>query len=271
MCRFTLYLGPSIALASLLTEPRHSLIQQSHAARERSSPLNGDGFGVAWYAPGQAIPGLYRNVRPAWNDQNLAHLARVVESRAILAHVRAASPGLPVTQLNCHPFVHGPWAFAHNGLLGGFASVRRPLLASLSERAFHAVRGSTDSEHLFALFLDELGEADTRPSDEALLAALRRAVARALALVDEHAPGAHSFLNLCATDGERAVVCRSNSADAPYHDSLYVNTGRRYSCEDGRCRMLAAERDEGARLISSERLSDDPGWRALEGGEFLVV
>ena len=52
MCRFTLYLGPPVRLSTLLIEPSHSLIQQSFHAEERSEPLNGDGFGVGWYAPG---------------------------------------------------------------------------------------------------------------------------------------------------------------------------------------------------------------------------
>ena len=51
MCRFTLYLGDPIRLASLVTEPRRSLIRQSFASEEREEPLNGDGFGIAWYVP----------------------------------------------------------------------------------------------------------------------------------------------------------------------------------------------------------------------------
>ncbi|MFQ5353611.1 MAG: class II glutamine amidotransferase, partial [Thermodesulfobacteriota bacterium] len=51
MCRFVLYLGEDVALNSLITEPENSIIHQSFHSHERAEPLNGDGFGVAWYAP----------------------------------------------------------------------------------------------------------------------------------------------------------------------------------------------------------------------------
>ncbi len=51
MCRFVMYMGPPLTLASLITEPVNSLINQSIHSREQAEPLNGDGFGVAWYAP----------------------------------------------------------------------------------------------------------------------------------------------------------------------------------------------------------------------------
>ena len=96
MCRFVLYLGESLTLDKLITRPRNSIIHQSHHAELRKEPLNGDGFGLAWYAPAHGPqPALFRSVRPAWNDANLAHLARVTESPAVLAHVRAATRGLP--------------------------------------------------------------------------------------------------------------------------------------------------------------------------------
>jgi predicted glutamine amidotransferase len=114
MCRFTLYLGPSIKLSSLVVEPEHSIITQSFQSKSQEEPLNGDGFGIAWYAPGLSdTPALFRSVTPAWNNTNLLDLARVVQSPVILAHVRAATSGrlvqataqccvsLPVTTPRC--------------------------------------------------------------------------------------------------------------------------------------------------------------------------
>src|SRR5215831_18459952 len=155
MCRFVIYLGPEITVSSLVTEPSHSLINQSFNAEEREEPLNGDGFGVAWYAHALSeTPALFKDISPAWNNQNLLSVARVVRSDCILAHVRAASSDLPVTQLNCHPFVWQELAFMHNGDLGGFREMRRAIIELLSDDAFAWVKGSTDSEHIFALFID---------------------------------------------------------------------------------------------------------------------
>ena len=101
MCRFVLYLGPPIRLGALITEPTHSLIHQSLKSEERAEPLNGDGFGVAWYGPESgAMPARFRSVTPAWSNENLKDIARVVESGCILAHVRAASRGHTAGEAN---------------------------------------------------------------------------------------------------------------------------------------------------------------------------
>ena len=95
MCRFTFYLGRPIRLSSLITDPSHSVIRQSFQAQEREEPLNGDGFGVAWYAPEHSDePAVFKSVTPAWSNRNLRDLARVVASHCILAHVRAATQQL---------------------------------------------------------------------------------------------------------------------------------------------------------------------------------
>ena len=141
MCRFALYLGPKVTLSSLVTEPAHSIIRQSYESRERE-PLNGDGFGLAWYVPELSDrPALFCSISPAWNNPNLEDVARVSQSSCVLAHVRAASPGLPVTQLDCHPFAWRDLAFMHNGYIAGFQRLKRRLLASLSDEAFYLVKG----------------------------------------------------------------------------------------------------------------------------------
>ena len=159
MCRFTFYLGESIPLSQLVTEPVHSLIHQSFHSDEREEPLNGDGFGLAWYIEESNEPALFRSVTPAWSNRNLRELARVTRSHCMLAHVRAATQVLEVSETNCHPFKQGQYTMMHNGDVGGFTAMRRALLNGLGEKAFRSIHGSTDSEHLFALFLDELERA----------------------------------------------------------------------------------------------------------------
>jgi glutamine amidotransferase len=81
MCRFTLYLGPSIPLRGFLFESEHSLVEQSSHSLEREEPINGDGFGIGWYAPELAAePAVFRSITPAWNNRNLLSLSRVVSS-----------------------------------------------------------------------------------------------------------------------------------------------------------------------------------------------
>jgi predicted glutamine amidotransferase len=57
------------------------------------------------------------------NNENLARLACKIVSPLIFAHVRAAYPGMPVSEQNCHPFAWGRYLWMHNGVVGGFAKV----------------------------------------------------------------------------------------------------------------------------------------------------
>ncbi len=54
--------------------------------------------------------------------------------------VRAAMPGMPVSEQNCHPFQWGRYLFMHNGAVGGFMRIRRALLATLSNAAYDTVQ-----------------------------------------------------------------------------------------------------------------------------------
>jgi predicted glutamine amidotransferase len=271
MCRFAYYQGRPVRLSHLITEPSNSLIRQSVHAKEREEPLNGDGFGVAWYPSGLDEPARFRSVTPAWNNENLREIARVVTSRCVMAHVRSATQDIEVSEANCHPFKRGPFSFMHNGDIAGFAGFRRELLAGLSDAAFASIRGTTDSEHLFALFLDEIAGMVDQRSTSSIAAALERAVSRAVALAARTAPAEHCYVNLVVSSGESAVACRYTTDAPDGADSLYLNQGRRYVCEDGLCRMLPAKKSEHAVLVSSEPLSDDGGWEKVPVNHLVLI
>lgn len=270
MCRFALYLGEPIRISSLVTEPENSIIHQSFHATLRKEPLNGDGFGLAWYAGGASLaPAFFKDVSPAWNNQNLLELARVTETSCLLAHVRAATPGLAVTRLNCHPFGWGPVAFMHNGTVGGFARLRRRLRESLSDAAESQLQGTTDSEHLFAVFRDRyesLGEAGPL---ERMVEAVRATVRDVETLRRELGVEEPSYLNLALTDGRRAVATRFVSGEAGEAHTLYVSSGQRYLCRDGVCHMEHG--DSRAALICSEPLSDQQSWRKVPVNHLVTV
>ena len=227
MCRFALYLGQPILLSSLVTEPENSLIHQSFDSHEASEPLNGDGFGIAWYASEVSDePALFKEVTPAWSNRNLANLARVTRSSCLLAHVRAASPGSPVTRLNCHPFSWGRFSFMHNGRVGGFRKLERRLRDQLSDDAYLRIRGSTDTEHLLALFSD----LHQRSRESSPLTRMKEALVATLETIEQLKADAGvedvSFMNLAVADGERAVVTRWTSEDPATAYSLYHLAGR---------------------------------------------
>jgi len=151
MCRWIAYSGAPIYLEELLFKPKHSLIDQSLAARKGETTTNGDGFGVGWYGTG-ATPGLYKGIQPAWSDENLLDLASQVKSPMFMAHVRSTT-GTAIQRTNCHPFRHGQWLFQHNGVIRDFPRLKRDLMLAISPQLFPAISGSTDSEIMFFLAL----------------------------------------------------------------------------------------------------------------------
>ena len=93
MCRWLAYCGEPIPMSGLLSDPEHSLLQQSRQAIQTQYTVNGDGVGVGWYSGDSIEPGLYRDTRAAWNDENVESLSRHVHSGLFLAHVRAVTRG----------------------------------------------------------------------------------------------------------------------------------------------------------------------------------
>src|SRR5215813_12519021 len=148
MCRWIAYRGETIPLEQYVTAPAHSLVVQSQRALESTAATNGDGFGMGWYSE-HAEPGLYREVRPAWSDENLRYLCRHIRSHLYFAHVRA-STGTPITRPNCHPFACGRWLFMHNGMIGNWGRLRRKAEALIPD-AFYGSRIGTTARVLATL------------------------------------------------------------------------------------------------------------------------
>lgn len=272
MCRFTLYVGPPIRMGTLLCDQDHSLVQQSAHSDEREDPLNGDGFGVGWYNPElSSAPAVFRSVTPAWNNRNFANLARILSSNCILAHVRAATQSSGVNEANCHPFRFERYAFAHNGDVGNFARVRRRMLESVSDEAYNNIFGSTDSEHVFALFIDELARTGELDPALRLGRALEAAIARTVAAVAAHGGGAPSYLNLAVTDGDCAAASRFSDNPDCEPESLYVATAS--IVEPGRIepRAPGGARDALGVIVSSERLDGHADWTPVPANHIVLV
>lgn len=76
---------------------------------------------------------------------NLKRLSTKIRSPLIFAHVRAAYPGMHVSEANCHPFQIGRFLWMHNGGIGKYLSVARTLRESLRDDLYNSmqVRSST--------------------------------------------------------------------------------------------------------------------------------
>ncbi len=207
MCRFLAYQGAPVFLEDFVSSPCHSLVHQSIHATEAKTGTNGDGFGLGWYGD-RAEPGLYREVRPAWSDENLLSIARQVRSSLFFAHVRAAT-GTASTRANCHPFAHGRWLFMHNGQIGGYQAIKRKLEALIPDELYAARTGTTDSEVLFLIALARIADG-LEP-----MAAICSALGDAVTLM--RASGVTEPLRFAASlsDGEAIYAFRWSSDTKP--------------------------------------------------------
>lgn len=265
MCRFIAYIGEPILPSTLLHEPENSLINQSVHSRERTEPLNGDGFGLGWYNKSvSSEPALFRSIQPAWSNQNLKSIASKTETTCLFAHVRAATHG-STSEHNCHPFKFGDLLMMHNGEIENFSVIKRSVLECLSEQAFNWIQGETDSVHVFALMLTYL-EGKSNPLD--VLSALEKAIATIEKICSEKKVKHSSRLNLVVTNGEWIIATRYFSDGDP--NTLYYSSGSTYRCENGVCKMDAE--NDSAVLIVSEKLTDrEQDWKVVPENHAILV
>jgi glutamine amidotransferase len=274
MCRFVAYIGPPIVAEELLYKPKHSLITaQTIRAEEMSVTVNGDGFGVGWYVPElDNEPCVFRSIKPAWSDLNLRNLARKIYSPLIFAHVRAASPGFMVEEVNSHPFWCGRLMFMHNGVVGGFRAIRRKLLRQLNDTAYDAIMGSTDSEHLFGLLLNYIPDPFGEVSCDELVEATWAMLQELSRLLIESGVREHSYLNLCVTNGTSIVATRYTTNPNAQPATLYYMYGKRYYCDGERCGMEPTYGTPSAVVIASEPFTGSHAdWIKVERNTMMVV
>ncbi len=212
MCRIAAYTGPAIPLENIIVRPAHSLLDQSQHATEAKLAVNGDGFGIVWYGEAR-FPGLYRDVLPAWADDNLTNLCRMVRSHHFIAHVRASTMG-ETSRANCHPFAFENWSFCHNGQIPHFPAIRRQMEAALPDDLFAAKRGSTDSEMVFLTLLANGLRDDPAAAMRATLAAIGPATdAGPIRLTCVFSDGETLYAFRHASDGKCPTLYRSGVLD----------------------------------------------------------
>lgn len=274
MCRLLAYLGSPILMHKLIIEPKNSLINQSTNAQEIEEPLNGDGFGIGWYNHILTDkPAIFSSITPAWNNRSLQSISPAIKSSCFFAHVRAASVG-ELSETNCHPFSYKNLIMMHNGDLGDFSKYKRALRGKLSDELYNWIKGQTDSEHLFALFIDNLNRLKKTKeiSAELIAKALRETVLMVEEIKKEANVTESSYLNLVIGDGERMVGLRYVSDLNIKPLSLYYSEGLRYECKGGLCKMLPAKAENQSTLIVSEKLSNELNdWSPVPANNFVLV
>jgi len=120
-------------------------------------PENGqhDGWGLGYYQHGEVL--LQKRPKGQHAEIRAADLIEHLRSDALILHVREATVGAWKSE-NTHPFRFRSWLFAHRGTLGDFAAIRAQVSERIPEFLRRNIRGETDSEYAFHLFLARLHE-----------------------------------------------------------------------------------------------------------------
>lgn len=281
MCRALIYLGQPVLLDNLLFQPDSALVRQSYMPKMLDM-LNLAGFGMrAWDQTSHDADRPYAYASPSLPvfDRNLKHLAEKIYPGAVLAHVRGVpySTTADISTQNTHPFQFPGvcLALAHNGDLPGIESMKS-LLAPLLKPGYAAhIRGTTDSEWVYALLLSQLRDDSTSPSREELLDAIQRTLTQLREVRQRLGIATCSAINLFIADGRQLTAVRycfdfgCYPTEEPLqvrnshlnYLSLWYTLGRDYGLHDGEWKMVGGAGNAQSILVASEPLTQDlSGW-----------
>jgi len=277
MCRALLYLGEPVLLEHFLYRPDSALVRQTYMPKMLNM-LNLAGFGLRAWDPASHDPerafAYYSQEVPVF-DRNLKNLAAKIRAGCLLAHVRGVAYETEgeISLQNCHPFHFRdvPLALAHNGELARFAQMK-PLLAPAIEPEFLSqIRGTTDSEWVYALLVSQLAEPHRRPGADELARAVERALELMRAARGKLGIAVSSSLNLFIADGTQLAAvrycfdygcyptddaARLREVDLSYL-SLWYTAGRDYGLHDGEWKMTGGSENATSLLVASEPLTRD--------------
>lgn len=300
MCRVLAYIGPEVPLESLLLEPENSLLNQSlDPELHPHLQLAGWGFG-AWseHLLKPQAPLLYHRPKAAFYDDNAKGIIPSLQAHTMLAHVRASGYDASVVQAdeNCHPFRFDgtPWIIAQNGSLPNWRRLQRELLQHCEDRFLKQMRGTTDTEFVFALLLSLLdgdSDEDVQTAFEKLLQLILEAMQKLdlaaltkmkIALV---APNRIVGVNYgCGHDGETDVTGNWKEL-RPSEDGegdlllsmllepVYLLMGKNFADYARSYEVDASPEGEATSAIfASEPLTDDgQEWTQIEFGHIVFL
>jgi predicted glutamine amidotransferase len=277
MCRALLYLGEPVLLDNLLFQPDSALVRQSYMPKMLNM-LNLAGFGLrAWdrasHAPDK--PFFYGSPSLPVFDRNLKNLAEKVRAGCVLAHVRgvAYSTAVEISLQNVHPFQFEglQWALAHNGDLAGIHEMKPFLLKEIRPEFISKIRGTTDSEWIYALFVSQLRDPHDTASEDEVFAALEKTIAILREARRKIGMTLSSSLNLFIANGSQLAAvrycldfgCYRTEDPARVHEanlsflSLWYTLGRDYGLHEEEWKMTGGAERADSILVASEPLTRD--------------
>jgi len=290
MCRALAYLGQPVLLDSLLYQPDSALVKQSFMPKMLHQ-LNLAGFGMKAWDRGSLDPHKpysYASTALPVFDRNLKALAEKIRPTCVLGHVRgvAYNTEVEISLQNVHPFQFPGvrLALAHNGDLARFAEMKPYLLESIRPEIVNMIRGTTDSEWIYALIVSQLADPRGAGAADDLVRAVDQAFAIIRKVRAQLGIATSSSVNLFLTTGEQIAAvrycfdfgCYKTEDPAKVHEanltflSLWYTSGSEYGYHDGEWKMTGGADTADSIMIASEPLTrDTTTW--LEVPEYSMI
>ena len=166
------------------------------------------GWGVGFFHGGEIL--LKRRPLDDRQDIHMLDMLDDVRSDILVSHVRHATVGARRTD-NTHPFRYRNWLFADTGTVAGWGEVRTKLYETLPRFLQRSLRGDTDSEHFFHLFLSFLHDVGKLDRPNVPVPDVFSALKSSLGLLDRICKGANTEgaqLNILLATPEYLVAAR---------------------------------------------------------------
>jgi predicted glutamine amidotransferase len=221
------------------------------------------GWGMAYYQAGQPL--LRKQPKMPAGPLDFTEASANLRTNLIIGHVRDATVGGPRTE-NTHPFRYRSWVFCHSGTIDRFDRIRDDMLRSVPDFIRRNIRGSTDSEHLFHLFLSFLNDTgkldDPRIGPDVAAQALGSTFAYVDRLVADQ--GGTQQLGSCViSNGSLLVATRRGLDLKAFRQSAYTclnPEGKPVPCSHLRAVMLIGGTTPSA-----------PGWEEVADRAIVTV
>jgi predicted glutamine amidotransferase len=209
-----------------------------------------DGWGIVAYKKGQ--PFLFvRDHKNAFNNPKYLQVIKSLENKGadvIISHLRKASVGMRNVR-NTHPFSSGAYSFCQNGTV--FESNKISLKAKYKK----IIKGTSDSEKLFAYILQALGYCKCSKT-----IAIRKAIKKAINYIRNNFD--FTAMNIIFSDGNYVWALREvNEKNKFVREHNLINY---YSLFTGS--------SENQYIVCSEKLPlDGIKWKTLKNHELLEI
>jgi glutamine amidotransferase len=258
----------------MCNEPEHlkcALLGARAALVAQSAP---DGWGLAFFQGGEVL--LQRHPKPMATVDFYGAL-RDLRTDYVIGALR--DPGPKAKQENTQPYRFRSWVFAHSGAIDQFGAIQKDVLDTIPDFLRRNIRGETDSEHVFHLFLAFLHDAGKLDDPNISPADAASALKATTVMIDRLVTGAggkQAVLNCVAANG-RVLLAQRRGRPMHLREQHGVNdcrVCRLLVTQDGPKsdrRRVTHEHLRSVLVVSEPRELSEEKWQEVPEGSLVSV